>query len=200
MRSTAGRPAPRSRRVGKTSANTFTPLCAAMRAAARRPGSRSACPPRSKAALPPARPACVIAWAMVWAMACTVASSAASGLGGGGGGQGTPPSPHDTSAGNISVATWPGRPRAAVMASAASWHSAAVLCDVRTKPGDTLRATVSMSLCSCASYCVWCVAWSPTMLTTGTLPLRALCRLARPLPRPQPRCNSVAAGLSAMRA
>ena len=41
---------------------------------------------------------------------------------------------------------------------------------------------------------------SPTMLTTGTLPLRALCRLARPLPRPQPRCKSVAAGLPAMRA
>jgi hypothetical protein len=28
-------------------------------------------------------------------------------------------------------------------------------CEVRTKPGETLRATVSMSDCSCASYCVW---------------------------------------------
>src|SRR5436190_149252 len=38
------------------------------------------------------------------------------------------------------------------------------------------------------------------MLTIGTLPLRALCRLARPLPSPEPRWSSVAAGLSAMRA
>src|SRR3954465_1070423 len=38
------------------------------------------------------------------------------------------------------------------------------------------------------------------MLTIGTLPLRALCRLARPLPSPGPRCNRVAPGLSAMRA
>jgi hypothetical protein len=37
------------------------------------------------------------------------------------------------------------------MASAASWPSRAVLAEVRTKPGETLRATVSMSDCSCAS-------------------------------------------------
>ena len=93
-----------------------------------------------------------------------------------------------------------GGPQAAATACAASLQRSAVRLDVRMKPGDTLRATVSMSDCSCASYWVWWVAWSPTMLTTGTLPLRALCRLARPLPRPQPRCKSVAAGLSAMRA
>src|SRR3954462_12051642 len=38
------------------------------------------------------------------------------------------------------------------------------------------------------------------MLTTGTFPLRALWRLARPLPRPEPRCSSVAPGRSAIRA
>src|SRR3954471_16797122 len=32
------------------------------------------------------------------------------------------------------------------------------------------------------------------MLTIGTLPLRALWRFARPLPRPEPRCSSVAPG------
>src|SRR5579884_1342328 len=38
------------------------------------------------------------------------------------------------------------------------------------------------------------------MLTTGTLPLRALWRLASPLPRPGPRCSRVAPGRPAMRA
>src|SRR5688572_15555775 len=38
------------------------------------------------------------------------------------------------------------------------------------------------------------------MLTTGVWALRALCRLASPLPRPGPRCSSTAAGRSAMRA
>ena len=33
----------------------------------------------------------------------------------------------------------------------------------------------------------------------ASVPLRALCRLASPLPRPGPRCSSVAAGRSAMR-
>ena len=87
------------------------------------------------------------------------------------------------------------RPR---RASAASLPTSPVLADQRMKL-DTLRATVSMSDSSCASYCLWYVAWSPTMLTTGVWPLRALCRLARPLPRPGPRCSSVAAGRSAMR-
>src|SRR3954447_21968874 len=38
------------------------------------------------------------------------------------------------------------------------------------------------------------------MLTIGTFPLRALCRFARPLPRPDPRWRSVAAGRSDIRA
>src|SRR2546427_333414 len=37
------------------------------------------------------------------------------------------------------------------------------------------------------------------MLTTGTFPLRALWRFARPLPKPGPRCSSVAAGRSVAR-
>jgi hypothetical protein len=147
MRSTTGRPAPRSRRVGKVSASSFTPLCAAICAAASRLGSRSARPPSSSATLPPERTAC--------ATACTAASSATGGCGMGGTMAGTPPSPQDTSAGRISVATCPGRPRAATMASAASRLSSAVDWEVRTKPGDTLRATVSMSDCSWASNRVW---------------------------------------------
>jgi hypothetical protein len=123
--------------------------------------------------------------------AATVASSATGGVGWRvGRGRAQPPSPQDTSAGRIRVATWPGRPRAAatglggIAGTDRPW-----LCEVRTKPGDTLRATVSMSLCSCASYCVWVVAWSPTILMIGVLALRALCRLARPLPSPQPKCK-----------
>ena len=87
----------------------------------------------------------------------------------------------------------------AATACTASTHKACVDAEVRIQL-ETLRATVSMSDCSCASNGTWCVAWSPTMLTIGTRALRALCRFASPLPRPQPRCKSVAAGLSAMRA
>ena len=119
MRSTGGRPAPRSRRVGNTSANSFTPLCAAMRAAASRPASRSACPPSSSAVLPPAAQGLGDGLAR-WRRRPPRARA-------GGGGQGAPPSPQDTSAGRISVATWPGRPRAAAMASTASRQSSAVL-------------------------------------------------------------------------
>ena len=96
------------------------------------------------------------------------------------------PSFQDTSAGTISVATWPGGPMAAAMASTASRGKSSVVLDVRTQ-ADTLRATVSMSDCSGVSYWVWYVAWSPTILTTGTLALRALWRFASPLPRPGPR-------------
>jgi len=97
------------------------------------------------------------------------------------------------------VATAPGGPMQAASASVASWHSAWVLAEVRTQ-AEALRATVSMSDCKGASCCTWLRAWSPTMLSSGTRALRALCRLASPLPKPQPRCSKVAAGLSAMRA
>ena len=66
-------------------------------------------------------------------------------------GAGTPPSDHDTSAGRIRVATDPGGPKAATSASRASEPSSGVRAVVLTKPGDTLRATVSMSDWSCAS-------------------------------------------------
>src|SRR5690606_33052743 len=67
---------------------------------------------------------------------------------------GSAPSVQDTSAGRISVATCPGGPMAAATASAASLGRAAVLAEVRIQL-DTLRATVSMSLSSWASYCLW---------------------------------------------
>ena len=50
-----------------------------------------------------------------------------------------------------------------------------------------------------ASYRLWYVAWSPTMLTTGLWARRALCRLASPFPRPGPRWRRVAAGRPAIR-
>ena len=79
---------------------------------------------------------------------------AADGVGGGIGGAGEAPSFHDTSAGKISVATWPGGPTAAATASAASRPTAAVVPVVLTQL-ETFRATVSMSDCSWASYWTW---------------------------------------------
>ena len=69
-------------------------------------------------------------------------------------GAGSPPSDQLTSAGRIRVATWPGGPTAAATASAASVATALVLSEKRIQL-DTLRATVSMSLSSWASYCLW---------------------------------------------
>ena len=65
-----------------------------------------------------------------------------------------PRSDHDTSAGRIKVATEPGGPTAADSAASASSLRSAVDSDVRTND-DTLRATVSMSDWSCASYRRW---------------------------------------------
>ena len=115
------------------------------------------------------------------------------------GATGAAPSLHDTSAGRMRVATWPGGPMAAATASAVVRQRSAVRSGRRIQP-DTLRAAVSMSEFSGASSPAWYVAWSPTMLTIGVDARRALCRLARPLPRPGPRCSSVAAGTPAMRA
>ena len=72
-----------------------------------------------------------------------------------GGAAGTPPSPQDTSAGRISVATWPGGPvrRGDGLDGVAAQVRP---CSARCAPsGDTLRATVSMSDCSWASYLTW---------------------------------------------
>ena len=145
-RSTGGTPAPRSIRVGKTSASSFVPVAAAIFPAATSAGSRNARPP-SRSALDP-RPRSTLA------ISSTISAFATGAAGGAGGGAGCAPSPHDTSAGRISVATWPGGPLAAAIASAASRATSSVLFDVRTH-FEKLRATVSMSDCSCASYCVW---------------------------------------------
>jgi len=64
------------------------------------------------------------------------------------------PSPHDTSAGRISVATDPGGAVAAAIASAVARHRSAVVCGRPMNP-DTLRATVSMSDASGASKRAW---------------------------------------------
>jgi hypothetical protein len=133
------------------------------------------------------------------AICATTSASAGFGAASAGAGSAVAPSLQLTSAGRISVEICAGGPIATDTASATSAGSCAVAGLVRTHV-EQLRATVSMSDCSCASYCVWCVAWSPTMFTIGTRALRALCKLARPLPRPQPRWSNVAAGLPAMRA
>jgi hypothetical protein len=52
------------------------------------------------------------------------------------------------------VATDPGGPAAAPTASAASWPTSPGVAEVRIHD-DTLRATVTMSDSSWASYCLW---------------------------------------------
>ena len=53
--------------------------------------------------------------------------------------RGSPPSPHETSAGRISVATWPGGPNAAATASAASAPTSSVLADQRMQRRHVAR-------------------------------------------------------------
>ncbi len=96
------------------------------------------------------------------------------------------------------MATPPGGPSDAATASAAS--SAAVPSAAVRTHAETVPARASMSDSSGASYRLWYVAWSPTMLTTGLWARRALCRLASPFPRPGPRWRRVAAGRPAIRA
>ena len=88
---------------------------------------------------------------------------------------------------------------AAATASAASAATSAGVSDRRTQP-DTVPARASMSDSSGASSRLCEREWSPTTLTSGAPPRRALCRLASPLARPGPRCSSVAAGRPAIRA
>src|SRR4051812_26951516 len=107
------------------------------------------------------------------------------------------PSSQDTSAGRTRVATCPDA--AAATASAASAATSAGDSERRTHP-DTVPAIASMSDSSGASSRLCERAWSPTTFTSGVRPRRALCRLASPLPRPGPRCSSVAAGRPAIRA
>jgi hypothetical protein len=119
---------------------------AAPRPAAISPGSRSTLPPTNNAAGSPLR--------STSAMAATVSVDTAWRGADGRGATGSPASSHETSAGRMSVATWPGARIAAAMASAASALISAGSADVRTQP-DGLRATVSMSESSGASYCRW---------------------------------------------
>ena len=79
----------------------------------------------------------------------------------------------------------PGGVIAAAIASAASAPTSATSFVVFIQPSSQ-PASSSMSEFSGASYCRWYVAWSPTTLTTGVKARRALCRPARPLPRPGP--------------
>jgi len=61
-----------------------------------------------------------------------------------------PPSCHDTSAGRISVAIWPGHVFAAATAAAASAPSRGVALPLRTQ-ADTVRANASVSAVNGAS-------------------------------------------------
>ena len=103
--------------------------------------------------------------------------------------------------GRISVATCAGRADGdGHRVGGVGGHLVGRRSSVRTQPEHVARPRSSMSDSSGASYCLWYVAWSPTMLTTGVWPggrcagWRGRCR------GPGPRCSSVAAGLSAMRA
>ena len=69
-------------------------------------------------------------------------------------GAGSTFSPHDISAGNMSVEIWEGGPFATEIASTASLHNAPVEDVVRTQV-DIFLATVSISYCNCASNFVW---------------------------------------------
>jgi len=97
----------------------------------------------------------------------------------------------------MSVATPPRR--ASLIAASASAPTVSALVDSCTQR-ETLRATPTMSDASGASS-AW---WLRGVVTDDVddrpcAARRALWRLASPLPRPGPRCNSVAAGLPAMR-
>ena len=105
---------------------------------------------------------------------------------------------HAVSAGSTSVAMRPGGAQASRIASRPSADTCCAERLVFTQC-DIGRATPSMSDVSGASSARWCVAWSPTTLTMPERAFFALCRLARPLARPGPRCSSVAAGRSAIR-
>ena len=97
MRSTATRPAPRSIRAGNVSHNSLAPVASAIERASASAGSRHAVPPTSSTAGSPDRNAS--------AMPRTARSPAVSRRGGAFGAAGSPPSPHEMSAGSTSVAT-----------------------------------------------------------------------------------------------
>lgn len=124
------------------SQRTIAPVAAAIRPPASRPSGPSAAPPRRTAVRRP----------LVSAVATAAIVSSVTGVGSatGNGGAGRSASPHATSAGRISVATWWGACIAACTARAASAATERALVAVCTQP-DTLRATPAMSLASGAS-------------------------------------------------
>ncbi len=164
----------------------------AMRAAALSPRSRIARPPRKSTAFAPLL-------RNSSADAFTALSGASSTLPGWSGFEAPPAGSHWQFDGTISVAICPGYWRAAAIASAMSGAAALALFTSRIH-ADTLCASDMISDVSGASAARCHVAWSPIILTTGDRARRALCRFAIPLAKPGPRCVSVSAGLSAIRA
>ena len=189
MRSGESRPAPRSWTGGKVGANTRQPVARAIRSAARRPRARRALPPSTNAAVPArnARAARSVSarvgegGAGIWAVTGAAATCA-----------------HCTSPGRISVAGPLGSRVAWAIASAMSAAADSAWVVVWTKC-DIGLASPAMSDVRGALAAMCQVACSPTMDTTGEPALRALCKLARPLASPGPRCNSASAGRPLMR-
>ena len=141
-----GMPAPRSVRATNVSPSRRAPVPAAIRAAASSDDRRITDPPSKRATGSPERSTlmtCSMASASTVARARSASAAA-----------GVAPSLHDTSAGRISVATWPGGAVASNTASAVTRHRSAV-CSGRPIHGDTLRAAVSMSDASGASKRAW---------------------------------------------
>ena len=139
MRSTAGTPAPRSRRVGKVSQNNRAPNFSASRAAARKPGPRVASPPiRITVESPDRRAPSTLSVSATSEYSCSATISVASA-----------PSDQETSAGRMSVEMWwPARANAS--ASTASIPMSPGVPVRRTQP-ETVSATESISDSSGAS-------------------------------------------------
>ena len=157
-RRAAGRPAPRSSRVANVSRKTVAPVAAAMRAAARTPGSRIVWPPSRIAAGAEERSA---------RSACSIAPSGTDVRGCGATGAATPgASDQPASAGSTSVAIWPPKLCAADAASAAS-AAAERASRVVASQCETGRAMPSTSLESGAPSGPCITAWSPTRFTIG---------------------------------
>src|ERR1019366_6432215 len=105
-------------------ANSFAPVAAAMRPAVANPSPYNAFPPIRIAVGNPDR--------SMAAARSTAGLDGSGAVGKTGGAATVPPSLHETSAGTIRVAIWPGAWRAAATASAASLPTLSGAADVRT--------------------------------------------------------------------
>jgi len=187
------RPAPRATRATPNSVSSAQPVAAAMRPAISRPASWQASAPSTIAVGSPERSSA--------AAASTIAVSTAAGASRAiraPGAASAGSSVHAQSAGSTSVAMRPGGVVAACTASRVAASTPPADPIVRTQC-DIGRAMPSMSEVSGASSATCGMACSPTTLSTPERAFFALCRLARPLARPGPRCSSVEAGRRAMR-